>query len=120
GGGVAAADFNNDGLVDIFFAGNMESCRLYLNKGHLKFEDITSPSGVSTEIWCTGVSVVDINHDGWMDIYVSTIHPDIDKEERNVFFINRGVNEDGIPMFEDQAYQLDRKSTRLNSSHVKI
>jgi hypothetical protein len=106
GGGVAAADFNNDGLVDIFFAGNVESCRLYLNKGHLRFEDITSPSGVATKVWCTGVSVVDINNDGWMDIYVSTIHPDIDKEERNLFFINRGVNEDGIPMFEDQAHQL--------------
>lgn len=118
GGGVAAADFNNDGLVDIFFAGNMESCRLYLNKGHLKFEDITSPSGVSTEIWCTGVSVVDINHDGWMDIYVSTIHPDIDKEERNVFFINRGVNEDGIPMFEDQAYQLGLDDSSYSTQAV--
>ena len=106
GGGVATADFNNDGLVDIFFAGNVTSCRLYLNKGHLRFEDITSPSGVSTKIWGTGVSVVDINRDGWMDIYVSTIHPDIDKEEANLFFINRGVNEDGIPMFEELAHQL--------------
>src|SRR5690606_15717967 len=84
----------------------------------LKFEDITSPSGVSTEIWCTGVSVVDINHDGWMDIYVSTIHPDIDKEERYVFFINRGVNEDGIPMFEDQAYQLGLDDSSYSTQAV--
>jgi enediyne biosynthesis protein E4 len=61
GAGVALADINNDGLLDIFFAGNMVSSRLYLNKGNLHFEDITKKAGVNTDGWCYGVSVVDIN-----------------------------------------------------------
>jgi hypothetical protein len=72
GGGVGIADFNNDGLEDIFFTGNESSCRLYLNQGGLKFEDVTKQAGLSTTQWCTGVSIADVNGDGWMDIYVCT------------------------------------------------
>lgn len=118
GAGVGAADFNNDGLVDLFFAGNMTTSRLYLNRGNLEFVDITSSSGLSTKAWCTGVSVVDINRDGWMDIYISTIHTDIDKKAANLFFINQGVDENGIPVFEDNAARLGLADSSYSSQAV--
>src|SRR5215211_2298889 len=71
GGGVGVGDFNNDGLQDIYFSGNMVSNKLYLNKNDLRFEDITTIAGVGGDgKWCRGVSVIDINNDGWMDIYI--------------------------------------------------
>src|SRR5689334_9188557 len=93
GAGLGVADFNNDGLADIFFAGNINSSALYLNKGNLTFEDVSHEAGVKTSLWCTGVSVVDINQDGLLDVYVSTAHPNKDKKVPNIFFINQGLDE---------------------------
>ena len=103
GAGVGIGDFNNDGLEDVFFAANMVSSRLYLNKGQFKFTDITTEAGVATKEWCTGVAVVDINQDGLLDIYVSTIHPDMKKLPPNLLFLNKGINDEGIPVFEEVA-----------------
>jgi len=89
GGGVGIGDFNHDGLADIYFTGNLVSNKLYLNRGGFKFEDITAASGTEGEgKWCRGVSVVDINNDGWPDIYVAaTIIPDTSKR-KNILYVN--------------------------------
>ena len=91
GGGVGLGDFNNDGLVDIYFTGNMTTGRLYLNKGNLQFEDITARAGVAGKRgWKTGVSIADVNADGLLDLYVCYSGP-LEREERtNELFINNG------------------------------
>ena len=71
GAGTGLGDFNNDGLEDLFFAGNKVSNTLYQNMGNLKFQDVTEKAGLSSNVWCTGVLVEDFNQDGWLDLYVS-------------------------------------------------
>src|SRR2546430_73095 len=92
GAGVAVGDIDNDGLPDIFFSGNMVSSRLYLNKGDMRFEDITQAAGVGTTRWATGATMVDINNDGHLDIYVSISGPEWPKGEQraNLLFVNNG------------------------------
>src|SRR5438552_15677264 len=92
GGGVAIGDIDNDGLPDIFFTGNMVSSRLYVNKGNMRFEDITQPAGVTTHRWATGATMVDINNDGYLDIYVSVSGSERSKgqDRANLLFINNG------------------------------
>jgi len=111
GGGIGAGDFNNDGLIDLFFASSQEKNRLYLNKGNLKFSDVTDSAGIPEDGgWSTGVSVVDINNDGLLDMYICrvgrlgglpTCH--------NQLLICQGIGKDGIPHYKDEAtrYGLD-------------
>ncbi|WP_421893163.1 VCBS repeat-containing protein [Marinoscillum sp.] len=112
GGGVALADFNNDGLSDVFFTGNMVPNRLYLNQGGMTFRDITVKAGVGApDKWSSGVAVVDVNADGWMDIYVCATVYSAPQKRKNMLFINQGL-QGGLPVFEDQAaaYGLDDDS----------
>ncbi len=91
GAGLASADFNNDGLEDLYFVSNQESNKLYLNKGDLKFEDITQKAGVAgSGNWKTGVTVVDINSDGFKDIYVSVVSGYKSLKGKNQLYINNG------------------------------
>ncbi|HMG94303.1 MAG TPA: VCBS repeat-containing protein, partial [Chryseolinea sp.] len=92
GGGVAVGDVNNDGLLDLYFTGNMVSSRLYLNKGNLTFEDVTDKAKAGTTTWANGASMVDINQDGHTDIYVSVggTRKTPEKDRSNLLFINNG------------------------------
>jgi hypothetical protein len=92
GGGVGVGDFNNDGLQDLFFSGNLVSNKLYLNTGDLEFDDITDEAGLTTkDKWSRGVAVVDINNDGWLDIYVSETLKKDPQQRANLLYINPGV-----------------------------
>ena len=112
GGGVGVADFNNDGLQDIYFTGNIVENKLYLNKGDLTFDDVTKSSGTEGEAkWSRGVAIVDINGDGRPDIYVSaTINPDAEKR-RNILYINTGNDDEGIPHFKNMAHEYGLDDT---------
>ncbi len=102
GGGVAVGDVNNDGLQDIYFTGNMVDNALYLNEGNLSFKDITSVAKVESDNrWVTGVSMADVNADGWMDIYVCVSGKFT--TTKNQLFINQGLNTDGLPTFIEEA-----------------
>ncbi len=116
GGGVGIGDFNRDGLPDIYFTGNLVANKLYLNKGNFKFEDITAESGADGNgKWCRGVSVVDINNDGWPDIYVSaTINPNPEKR-KNLLYINQGLDKNGVPYFREEAAEYGLADTSYST-----
>ncbi len=115
GGGVAVGDFNKDGLPDLYFTASITSNKLYLNKGKLSFEDVTDKAGVAGEgRWSNASSVVDINNDGWPDIYVcATIKKNPD-QRRNLFYINQGLNKEGIPTFKEEAKLYGLADTSLS------
>ena len=115
GAGLGIADFNNDGLNDIFFSGNTGPNKLFLNNGNLKFTNITKKAQVAGNgTWSTGVSIADVNGDGLMDIYVCHSGKYDDPEQlKNELFINQGIK-DGVPVFKEMAkeYGLDASGTQ--------
>ena len=113
GGGVGIIDVNNDGLKDIFFCGNQVSSKLYLNKGNNHFEDITQSAGVTTSDWITGVSVVDINADGYDDIYLCTYGRTLGAHSHNLLFINQHNN-----TFKEEAAEYGLADTSYSTQAV--
>lgn len=112
GGGVGIGDFNNDGLQDIFLTGNLVENKLYLNKGELRFEDITKEAGVNGQgRWARGASVVDINNDGLMDLYVSASVKDDPNNRQNLLYVNQGNNNRNIPTFKELAAEYGLNDT---------
>ncbi len=105
GGGVAVGDFNNDGLEDLYFTSNMADNKLYVNKGGMKFQDVTSLSGASGRPgpWKTGVTTVDINADGKLDIYLCYSGALPSEKRANQLFVNQGNSSNGNPTFIDMA-----------------
>lgn len=106
GGGVALGDVNNDGLLDMYFSGNLVDNALYINRGDFQFEDVSVKAGVScADVWSSGVSMVDINGDGLLDIYVcKSGRPDVVGVRHNELFINSA---DGTFVEASHAYGLD-------------
>lgn len=123
GAGVGVADFNRDSLPDIFFAGSQVPHKLYINKGAqgtlpFSFEDMTATSGITHDAnWAFGVSVVDINQDGWPDVYVCMGGPGNMNSFPNKLFVNQGLDASGHPFFKEMAteYGLADKAQSIQA-----
>ncbi|MGY6648570.1 VCBS repeat-containing protein [Wenyingzhuangia sp. IMCC45574] len=117
GGGVSVGDVNNDGLEDLFFTANMKPNALYLNKGDLRFEDITKKANVEgDEGWFTGATMVDINNDGFLDIYVSVSGKG--EKRNNLLYVNKGLDDNGNVSFSEQgaAYGINHNGHTTQST----
>ncbi|MCF2506907.1 VCBS repeat-containing protein [Dyadobacter sp. CY107] len=109
GGGVGAGDLNNDGLVDLCFTGNQEANRIYLNKSGMKFEDVTEKANFKGDKgWSNGVSIVDINQDGMLDIYISQVGDFESMKGHNLLYVCQEIK-DGVPVYAERSkeYGLD-------------
>lgn len=119
GAGVASGDFNNDGLIDLYFTGNQVQDKLYLNKGNFQFEDITQKAGIdNSDGWTSGITLVDINNDGLLDLYICKVGDYKNIKGHNLLYINQGVTKAGYPIFTEEAvtYNLDIVSLSTQSS----
>ena len=120
GAGVAAGDFNNDGWIDLYFTANQTSDKLYINKGDFTFDDTTQRSGIENFFgWTTGVTTVDINNDGWLDIYVCKIgNYKQFKNDHNQLYVNQGIDENGVVTFKElsKEYNLDISTMSTQAS----
>jgi enediyne biosynthesis protein E4 len=119
GNGVAIGDLNNDGLADIFFTGNQTPSKLFINRGHFHFDDVTAIAGVAGKhAWRTGANMVDIDGDGLLDIYVCYSGFGSGHDRANQLFINKGNDKSGTPVFEEKAadYGVDAPGTYTSQS----
>lgn len=106
GSGVGAGDFNNDGLIDLFFTSNQGQNKIYLNEGNLKFKDVTAEAKIPEDGgWSTGVSVVDINNDGLLDIYICRVGNYETLHSKNQLLICQGIDKNGVPYYKDEAHE---------------
>jgi enediyne biosynthesis protein E4 len=122
GAGVAVADVNNDGLDDIFLTGNQVENKLFLNKGNLKFQDISLAAGIKKPdslMWSSGVTIIDINADGLKDIYICNTFRKDSLLRKNLLYINNGLNSKGIPTFSEEAQKYGVAHTSY-SSHAQF
>lgn len=114
GNGVTVGDVNNDGLTDVFITGNQTPSKLFINQGDLHFKDATAQAGVAGKnAWRTGATMVDINGDSLLDIYVCYSGFGTNEDRANQLFINTGINKEGIPVFTEKAveYGVDAVGT---------
>jgi enediyne biosynthesis protein E4 len=120
GGGTGIGDLNGDGLQDLIFTGNQVDNKLYLNKGNLRFEDISQQAGFIKKYpqeWSSGVNIVDLNLDGRQDVYIcNTLNPD-PEQRRNRLYVNQGNNAAGVPLFAEmaEAYHIDDTTHSSNA-----
>ncbi len=110
GGGIGAGDLNNDGLIDVCFTSNLGPNKIFINKGNLRFEDVTQKTNFNaTKQWSNGVSIVDINQDGKLDIYVTQATGFDFLNGKNLLFVCQTITKEGIPIYKEEAakYGLD-------------
>ncbi len=120
GGGVGAGDFNNDGKTDVFFASSQGSNKLYLNKGGLRFEDVSTTARIPVDSgWSTGVSVVDINNDGRLDIYVCRVGKlNGLPASHNLLLVCEEIDKNGIPHYMEKSHDYGLDFTGFSTQAV--